>query len=87
MSKTRIWERNITFVGGMLWVCYKTFCDLLEFLGTVSKVFTNSIFDLVLLVFLCFILFWEVRDIKLEQRYIFAPIFNKDELRYKRQTE
>ena len=80
MSKMRIWERNTTFVGGMLWVCYKTFCDLLEFLGTISKFFTNSIFDLVLLVFLCFVLFWEERDIKLEQRYIFAPIFNKDGL-------
>ena len=68
------------------YVCYKTFCDLLEFLGTVSKFFTNSIFDLVLLVFLCFVFFWKERDIKLEQRYIFAPIFNRDGLRETNRT-
>ena len=68
------------------YVCYKTFCDLLEFLGTVSKFFTNSIFDLVLLVFLCIVLFWEESDIKLEQRSIFTPIFNKDGLRETNKT-
>ena len=35
------------------------------------------LFDLVSLAFLCYFLFWEERDIKFEQKYIFTPDFNR----------
>ena len=38
-------------------------------------------FDLVSLVFLCYFLFWEERDIKFEQKYLFIPDFNRGGLR------
>ena len=39
------------------------------------------LFDLVSLVFLCYFLFWEERDIKFEQKYLFTPEFNRGGLR------
>ena len=40
-------------------------------------IFTKpSLFDLVSLAFLCYFLFWEERDIKFEQKYLFTPDFN-----------
>ena len=33
--------------------------------------------DIVSLVFLCYFLFWEERDIKIEQKYLFIPDFNR----------
>ena len=38
------------------------------------------LFDLVFLAFLCYFLFWEERDIKFEQKYLFTPDFNRDGL-------
>ena len=82
MFEMRIWERNTTFVGGMLWVCYKNILWFIGVLGPVLKFFTNGIFfkKKISLVFVCFVLFWKERDIKLKKKYIFAPIFNKGEL-------
>ena len=37
--------------------------------------------DLVSLAFLCYFLFWEERDIKFEQKYLFTPDFNRGGLR------
>ena len=34
------------------------------------------LFDLVSLPFYCYFLFWEERDIKFEQKYLFTPDFN-----------
>ena len=39
------------------------------------------LFDLVSLAFLCYFLFWEERDIKFEQKYLFTLDFNKGGLR------
>ena len=36
-----------------------------------------SLFDLFSLAFLCYSLFWEERDIKLEQKYLFTLILTK----------
>ena len=38
-------------------------------------------FDLVSFAFLCYFLFWEERDIKFEQKYLFTHDFNKCDLR------
>ena len=38
-------------------------------------------FDLVSLAFLCYFLFWEERDIKFEQKYLFTSNFNRGGLR------
>ena len=35
------------------------------------------LFDLVSLTFLCYFLFWEERDIKFEQKYLFTLDFNR----------
>ena len=35
------------------------------------------LFDLLSLTFLCYFLFWEERDIKLEQKYLFILNFNR----------
>ena len=37
--------------------------------------------DLVSLAFLCYFLFWEERDMKFEQKYLFNPNFNRGGLR------
>ena len=34
-------------------------------------------FDLISLVFLCYFLFWEEKDIKFEQKYLFTPDFSR----------
>ena len=39
------------------------------------------LFDFVSLAFLCYFLFWEERDIKFEQKYLFTPDFNRSGLR------
>ena len=39
------------------------------------------IFNLVSLAFLCYFLFWEEKDIKFEQKYLFTPDFNRGGLR------
>ena len=44
------------------------------------------LFDLVSLAFLCYFLFWEERDIKFEQKYLFTPDFNKGGLRKTNET-
>ena len=36
-----------------------------------------SHFDLLSLAFLCYFLFWEEKDIKLKQKYLFTLNFNK----------
>ena len=43
-------------------------------------------FDLVSLTFLCYFLFWEERDIKFEQKYLFTINFNKGGLRKTNRT-
>ena len=40
-----------------------------------------TLFSLVSLLFLCYFLFWEERDIKFEQEYLFTPDFNRGGLR------
>ena len=37
-------------------------------------------FDLISLAFLCYFLFWEERDIKFEQKYLFTSDFNRGKL-------
>ena len=44
------------------------------------------LFDLVSLAFLCYFLFWEERDIKFEQKYLFTPDFNRGGLRKTNET-
>ena len=39
------------------------------------------LFDLVSLAFLCYFLFWDKRDIKFGQKYLFTPDFNRGGLR------
>ena len=41
-----------------------------------------SLFDLLSLAFFYYFLFWEERDIKLEQKYLFTLNFNRDGLRH-----
>ena len=43
-------------------------------------------FDLVFLAFLCYFLFWEERDIKFEQKYLFTSDFNRGGLRKTNET-
>ena len=43
-------------------------------------------FDPVSLEFLCYFLFWEERDIKFEQKYLFTPDFNRGELQKTNET-
>ena len=43
-------------------------------------------FDLVSLAFLCYFLFWEEKDIKFEQKYLFIPDFNRGGLRKTNRT-
>ena len=44
------------------------------------------LFDLVSLAFLCYFLFWEERNVKFEQKYLFTPDFNRDGLRKTNET-
>ena len=44
------------------------------------------LFDLLSLAFLCYFLFWEERDIKFEQKYLFTINFNKGGLRKTNRT-
>ena len=64
-------------------MCYKNIvCDLLEFLRQVSKFLQIASFDLIFSCFsVFFFLFWEERDIKCEQKYLFTPNFNRGGLR------
>ena len=53
---------------------------LFIFLG-MFFMFKIPLFDFVSLAFLCYFLFWEERDIKFEQKYLFTPDFNRSGLR------
>ena len=44
------------------------------------------LFDPVSFAFLCYFLFWEERDIKFEQKYLFISVFNRSGLRKTNET-
>ena len=76
----RTWEcGKKKFLGLMIYVLHvQDLCELRER--------PIPLFNLVSLAFLCYFLFWEERDIKFEQKYLFTPDFNRGGLRKTNRT-
>ena len=74
----RMWKKK-KFLGLMIYVLHvQDLCELRK--RPISPL------DLVSLAFYYYFLFWEERDIKFEQKYLFTPDFNRGGLRKTNET-